>query len=216
MEHREIRCIDDLEDLDVHVVRVDPRKVKLDTVVVRGSNARNVARDNGSTFVINTNFFDKARTPLGLIVKSGAITNRISTTGWQSIFLVTDRGTPYIILPPSWEDFRKRAHMAVQAGPRLVIRGHTAKVNRGYKAARAGVCIQWDRDLLFFATPQDRKFTTTEIARVARIAEDQGGLACRDAMLFDGGHSTTMFADGDDAEDIVVNGGPVPVFIVGK
>jgi uncharacterized protein YigE (DUF2233 family) len=216
IEHREIRCIDDTSDLDVHVVRIDPRKVTLDTVVVSGSNARTIAREHGATFAINASFFDKARTPLGLIVKDGELVNKINNSSWQSVFLVTGRGSSYIILPPSWSEFRNRAHMAVQAGPRLVTRGHTVKVNRGYKAARAGVCIQWDRDLLFFATPQDRKFTTTEIARVARIAEDKGGLACRDAMLFDGGHSTTLFIDGEGSDDVVVHGGPVPVFIVGK
>jgi uncharacterized protein YigE (DUF2233 family) len=103
--------------------------------------------------------------------------------------------------------------MAVQAGPRLVIAGHTNKsLKNNYAAARIGVCIRNNGDLVFFATPQDRKFQITEIAQVARRDEIDGGLACREAMLFDGGHSVNFFAEGGDRR-ISVEGDPVPVHI---
>ena len=57
-----------------------------------------------------------------------------------------------------------------------------------------------------------RKFDMYEIGRVARRGEEDGGLACRDAMLFDGGHSTQIYIDGED-EHVEVHGDPVPVFI---
>lgn len=213
LEYRTIRCIGDSEDVDLHVVRIDPRKWKLDTLVSgRGTFARSVARDREAPFAVNANFFDRARQPLGAIVRSGEVVQTPRATSWQSIFLVTERGRPRIILPSRWSEYRDDARMAVQAGPRLVVDGERVRLRATYSAPRVGVCIQWDRDLLFFATPSTRKFHTTEIARIARRKEAQGGLACRDAMLFDGGHSVNFFVE-RDGRDLSINGDAVPVYI---
>ncbi|HYR28521.1 MAG TPA: phosphodiester glycosidase family protein, partial [Thermoanaerobaculia bacterium] len=191
-------------------VRIDPRKWKLDTLVRRGGTyAKAVSIDENAPFAVNANFFDKARAPMGIIVRSGEVVQQPRTTSWQSIFLITKEGRPRVILPEKWSDYRTSARMAVQAGPRLVVDGHTVQLKPNYSAPRVGVCIQWDRDLLFFATPDTQKFHVTEIAKIARRKEDQGGLACRDAMLFDGGHSVNFFVDGE----VSISGDPVPVYI---
>jgi uncharacterized protein YigE (DUF2233 family) len=145
-------------------------------------------------------------------VRTGDVLQPPSPSSWQSIFLIDEDGDPEIIKINQWSKYRDVAQMAVQAGPRLIVRGHTNKVNKSYHAARAGVCIQKDGDLLFFATPQDRKFDMWEIGRIARRSEKNGGLGCYDAMLFDGGHSTQMYVAGDD-QTIRVDGDPVPVFV---
>ena len=211
-EYRTIRCIGDPDSIDLHVMRIDPRKWELDTLVSRsGTYAKAVAREKDALFAVNANFFDKARAPLGIIVRSGKLVQSPRTTSWQSIFLVSEGGRPRIVLPEKWEEYRKSAWMAVQAGPRLVANGHTVKLTPNYSAPRVGVCIQWDRDLLFFATPATQKFHVTEIAKIARRKEDQGGLACRDAMLFDGGHSVNFFVGGE--KPVSISGDPVPVYI---
>lgn len=212
LDHRRITCLGSQKDLDVHVVRIDPDKFDLNTTVMRAETARGVAGHKDASFVINANFFDKARTPLGIVVRSGSLVRSPRKTSWQSIFLVKKDGGARIILPASWSSYRNRTWMAVQAGPRLVVDGHTARVHQNYAAARAGVCIQKDGDLTFFATPQNRKFTMYEIARIARRGEIDGGLECRDAMLFDGGHSVNFFAEGED-DRIVITGDTVPVFV---
>ena len=51
-----------------------------------------------------------------------------------------------------------------------------------------------------------------EIARIARRDEVDGGLACRDAMLFDGGHSAQIYLDGENKR-VHVDGDFVPAFI---
>lgn len=214
IDHREIRCLGDDNDLDMHVVRIDPRKWSLETAISSGATARSVAKQNDSPFAINANFFDADRKPLGAIVRDGSVVRAPKSSSWQSIFLITQTRAR-IIVPAKWAEYRKSALMAVQAGPRLVIDGHTNRVHQSYAAARAGVCIQWDRDVLFFATPQSRKFDMYEIARIARIAEKEGGLACRDAMLFDGGHSVNLFVDGEE-RDVDVRGDAVPVFVYAK
>ena len=212
LDYRAIRCLGDEDDLDVHVVRIDPHKWQLNTAVVERGSARGMARDHDASFAMNANFFDRPQNALGAIVRSGSVVQAARRSSWQSIFLIDEDGDPHIVMPSRWSSWRDRAFMAVQAGPRLVIAGHTNKVNKGYSASRAGVCIRKNGDLLFFATPQDRKFDMYEIGRVTRRGDDDGGLACRDAMLFDGGHSTQMYVDGDD-KTIDVKGDPVPVFI---
>ena len=210
LEYRTIRCIGDEDDVDLHVVRVDPRRWTFDTAVAsRGTYAKAVARENDASFAVNANFFDAARQPIGIIVQSGKVVQKPRETSWQSIFLVTQKGRARIVPPSKWSQYRDEARMAVQAGPRLVVDGHTNNLKPTYSAPRVGVCVQWDRDLIFFATPATKKFHTTEIAKIARRKEDQGGLACRDAMLFDGGHSVNFFAEGG----VSISGDAVPVYV---
>ena len=213
LQYRTIRCIGDPEDVDLHVVNIDPRKWKLDTAVTGGGTyAKSVAQQHDAPFAVNANFFDRARQPLGIVVRSGEVVQAPRNTSWQSIFLVTEKGRARIVLPDKWSQYRDEAWMAVQAGPRLVADGHTVKLKPNYSAPRVGVCIQWDRDVLFFATPATKKFHVTEIAKIARRKEAQGGLACRDAMLFDGGHSVNFFVEGGDRR-VSITGDPVPVYI---
>jgi len=212
LDHRRITCLGSEKDLDVHVVRIDPKKFDLDTAVVSGDTARGIAGDKDAAFVINANFFDKARAPLGLVMRSGSLVRSPRASSWQSIFLVRKDGSARIILPSSWPSNKERTRMAVQAGPRLVVDGHTSRVHQNYPAARAGVCIQKDGDLTFFATPQNRKLSMYEIARIARRGEIDGGLECRDAMLFDGGHSINFLVEGK-GDRIVLTGDSVPVYV---
>jgi uncharacterized protein YigE (DUF2233 family) len=216
LEYRAIHCLGDEDDLDVHVIRIDLDEWDLNTSVVRGSTARGIARQKSSPFVINANFFDKARNPLGVIVSSGEVVSTPRDSSWQSIFLITKKGNPYVIMPEKWPVYRDLASMAVQAGPRLVINGRTNRsLSNNYAAERAGVCVQWDKDLLFFAMPKNRKMHIKEMAKVTRRAEIDGGLACKEAMLFDGGHSVNLLVEGGD-ERHSIEGDPVPVFVFAK
>lgn len=212
IDYHAIRCLGDPDDLDVHVVRIDPDLWQLETAVVRGSTARDVAAAHRSPFALNANFFGKVREPLGLVMREGKVVNPVRGTDWQSIFLVKDDGGPRIILPDDWSSYRTRAAVAVQAGPRLVVKGKRADIRNNYSAARAGVCIRPGGELLFFATPQERKLSMFEIGRVVRREEVDGGLACRDAMLFDGGHSVNLHLEGG-GRTVDVRGDPVPVLL---
>lgn len=213
LDYRAIRCLGDEDDLDVHVVRIDLDRWDLDTAVVDRATARMIADNHEAAFDINANFFDKSRRAIGAVIRDGEIINAPHPSSWQSIFLIDDGGTPRIIMPGRWSSYRDRSQMAVQAGPRLVIAGHTNRsLRNNYAAPRAGVCIRNNGDLVFFATPASRKFQITEMAAVARRDDVDGGLACRDAMLFDGGHSVNFYAEGDERR-ISIEGDPVPVHI---
>ena len=212
LDYRAIRCLGDRDDLDVHVVRIDTGAWNLSAAVGKPRKARDVAAEHRAPFAINANFFGSNREPLGLVVREGRAVNPLRKTSWQSVFLVKEDGGPRIILPDSWPSYRKRTATAVQAGPRLVVKGKRADIKNTYSAARCGVCIRSSGELLFFATPQDRKLSMFEIGRIVRRSEEDGGLACWDAMLFDGGHSVNFHLDGDDKR-VDVSGDPVPVFV---
>jgi len=211
IDYRKIDCLGG-DDVDIHVVRIDPDQWDFDTAVVSRATARTIAQAHDASFAINANFFDRNWNPIGVVVRDGDVVQPPHRSAWQSIFLIDGDGTPRIVMPSKWSAYRDDAQVAVQAGPRLVINGRVNKLHNTYAAPRAGVCIQEDGSLLFFATPHTRKFQMTEIARIAGRAEADGGLACENAMLFDGGHSVNLFAGGDDKR-IGVEGDPVPVFI---
>ena len=212
-DYRKITCLGDEDDLDLHVVRVDPDRWDVNAALVGRTTARSVARSKDAPFVINANFFDKARKPIGLVVSDEEILQMPNDSTWQSIFLVRRNGQSRIIMPGSWPSYDESTRSGVQAGPRLVVDGHTnTKLKNNYAAERCGVCIRKNGDLLFFANPTGRKFHIKEMARVTRRDEIDGGLACRNAMLFDGGHSVNFFAEGEDKR-VSIEGDPVPVFV---
>ena len=216
IDYRRITCLGDADDVDVHVVRIAPQFFTFDVAYVTGgSTARKEVDKRDARFAINGNFFERDLSPIGLIVRSGDELQGRHASTWQSIFCIDRNGQARILRLSEWPKYRAGAQMAVQAGPRIVIKGRINKVNKSYYAARAGVCLQKDGDLIFFATPQDRKFDMWETGRIAKRSEAGGGLGCYDAMLFDGGHSTQMDVEGD-TQSVHVDGDRVPVFVFAK
>ena len=212
IDSRKIDCLGS-DGIDLYVVRIDPTQWNFNAAVVKRTTARSLAGARNASFAINANFFDAGFNPIGVIVRGGDVVQPPHKSSWQSIFLIDDHGRARIVMPSQWRTYRDRADVAVQAGPRLVVNGHVnKKIRNNYAAPRGGVCIQDDQSLLFFASPHSRKYHIKEIARIAALAESDGGLACRNAMLFDGGHSVNLFAGGDDKR-IDVEGDPVPIFL---
>ncbi len=162
--------------------------------------------------MLNGNFFDQARHPLGVLMSDAHELQPPRDSTWQSILLVTDDDEPMIVMPPDWPKLRDDVVMAVQAGPRLVVSGTPVKVKPSYASERTGVCIQRDGKLLFFVTPRGRKLSMVDTVKLAESKESDGGLACYNAMLFDGGHSTQVYTEAR-TKAIEVFGDPVPDFV---
>jgi len=70
--------------------------------------------------------------------------------------------TKFLTLLTSWGHEAHRA--TVVFGRRKPVCIILETTGHDYAAARVGVCIRNNRDLVFFATPQSRKFQITEIA----------------------------------------------------
>lgn len=211
VDYRALNCSD--SRFDLHLVRLDPKKVMLEAVVTKGRTAQSVAA--GALFAQNANFFDTDFRPLGVVMSAGQSLNPIHPVKWQSVFYTTREGKAAIVPVGEWPAAREKAFTGVQAGPRLVIAGERNEVAQAKPAWRSGVCIAGDGRVLFFVTPPGAMFDVWEMVDFAANAETAGGLGCRDAMLFDGGPSTQMFVGG--SEPIHVEGDKnVPVFLVGK
>ncbi len=132
---------------------------------------------------------------------------------WQSIFYTTSKLKTAITLPKQWTAVRDDAAMAVQAGPRLVAEGRATGATRGTPSLRSGVCLTSDDRVVFFVTTMRRLYDVDEMTELAARSEDQGGLGCRDAMLFDGGPSAQMYLAG---AGISIEGDRVPVFVIAR
>lgn len=204
IEYRMLNCTP--SRFDLHLVRVDPRVARIDALVRPGSTATDLGRDY--TFAINTNFFDEKFRPLGLVVTGGKEVNPLHPVSWQSVFFVDREGTPRIVPMKEWKDVRESATAASQCGPRLVIDGEKNRVARAEPTWRSGVCIDAEKRAVFFATPPESEFDVHEMVALA-----SGPLACRDAMLFDGGPSTQLFLR-DTAE--VEGDKRVPAYMVAR
>jgi uncharacterized protein YigE (DUF2233 family) len=197
----------------LHEVEIDSGRWTLDAVRVAPTTAPAVAQDTGATFAINANFFDPDRKPLGVIVSGGKALQRPHPVSWQSIFYMMSDRNAAIVLPEGWGAVRDDAAMAVQAGPRLVAEGKATGATRGNKSLRSGVCLTGDDRVVFFATTMRRLYDVDEMTQLAVRGEDEGGLGCRAAMLFDGGPSAQMYLAGSG---ISIEGDRVPVFVVAR
>ncbi len=148
LDYRTINCLGDEDDLHLHVVRVNIDPWKVDAAITDRATGRMIARDRDASFAINANFFDRARNPIGAVVRSGSVVHDPHAS--------------------SWKKYRETAEMAVQAGPRLVIGGHTNKsIRNNYAAARAGVCIQRDGDVLLARRDEADGGATDQVGRVS-------------------------------------------------
>jgi uncharacterized protein YigE (DUF2233 family) len=197
----------------LHLLRVDPQVVDIDAVVAPNQTAEEVA--TGRLFAINANFFDPEARPLGLVRSGGRDLNKLHKVSWQSVFLVTRSKEPRIIAPADWPSMSKQALTAVQAGPGLVTAGRPNRVKRATPDFRSGVCITPDRRVIFFATDPLRPYDVHEIRDFAAAPAGEGGLGCRDAMLFDGGPSTQFFLARDRGDVHVSGDRRDPVYVIG-
>ena len=209
LRHRN-HCADGAAAL--HLVEIDPKLWALDAARVAPTTAPAIARDRGARFAINANFFDPEKRTLGAIVSGGRGVQSAHPVSWQSIFYTTPEGVAGIVLPEGWGAVKETVAMAAQAGPRIVVGGRPTDATRATPSARSGVCLAREK-VIFFATAGIALYDVQEIAALASRSEEEGGLGCRDAMLFDGGPSAQMHLEGSG---ISIEGDSVPAFVLGS
>jgi exopolysaccharide biosynthesis protein len=197
----------------LYLVELDPELWTLDAARVDPTTAPAIARESGARFAINANFFDPERRTLGVVVSAGERVQRPHPVSWQSIFYVTGDGTPAIVLPKDWEPVESEARMAVQAGPRIVVRGRKNEVAQATPSLRSGVCLPTDRRVIFFVTDSMSFYDVHEMVEIASLPESEGGFGCHEAMLFDGGPSAQMHLEGSQ---ISITGDRVPAFVLAR
>jgi uncharacterized protein YigE (DUF2233 family) len=216
IEHRMLNCSRERQRFDLHLVRVDPQRARIDVVLQPNSSAADVARGGGWTVAMNANFFDEQFRPLGVVMSEGRQLNATHPVSWQSVFYVTRNERVRIAPVLRWKDLRAGARAAAQAGPRIVVAGERNRVARAAPSWRSGVCIDGRGRAVLFATPRESLLDVAQMVELGVRSEEAGGMGCRDAMLFDGGPSTQLFVARGERSVVVEGDKHVPAYLVVK
>lgn len=178
----------------IHAFQLDPKKVRLDVLVApnetEGALVDELAKANKANIVINGGFFTPDHKSIGLIIKDGKEINLIHKTSWWSIFAITPDG-PKIYTPKEFVGV-KNVKTALQVGPRLVVDGTYPKLKAGV-AARSAVGITRDGKVIIAIT-QGVGVPFSDFAHKMGDDPAAGGLGCPNAMAFDGGGSSQLYA----------------------
>ncbi|RPJ35953.1 MAG: hypothetical protein EHM27_16455, partial [Deltaproteobacteria bacterium] len=85
----------------------------------------------------------------------------------------------------------KNISQALQVGPRLLVGGREMTMKRQI-ARRSAVGITYKNQVVLVNTENTDAYAQ-DLARIFWLSEEEGGLACRDAMTLDGGPSAQMY-----------------------
>lgn len=179
----------------IHVFRVDLTHYSLHSIQTNDQNHHfNSMTDlllaNHALIGINGGFFNENYQSLGLRINNNKITNPIKNTPWWGIFY--SNGSKAFIVPQREFKFSRAINFAVQSGPRLIIHGNIPSLKPSL-ANRTALGITADGKLILLAT-EHYPLETSELAKILRQPEKEGGFNCVNALNLDGGSSTQMVA----------------------
>jgi uncharacterized protein YigE (DUF2233 family) len=188
-----------LIDPQLSLFRTDGKRYRIGVVPANlyGSERATVKKlslASGAILGINANFFDEFNRPLGLVLNRGNLLNPIHRGGktLTGIFQVT-RGSTQIVYR---EDFKPdNVIEAVQAGPRLLIKGTPVENLRGMDSyeRRSGVCIDNQQRVIIYISSGLIGTTLRELVATLRDPE----IGCQDALNLDGGGSAQLYLSRD-------------------
>lgn len=144
---------------------------------------------SNAVLATNGGFFTPELTPLGLLISQNQELNPMKATAWWGVFYIKN-GQAHIA---SQRDFvvSPDIEFAIQAGPRLIVKGVIPDFNPKIDY-RTAMGITPDGDVVLLAT-ENLLLSTTDLATIMRNKTEEGGLGCVDAINFDGGHSTQLY-----------------------
>lgn len=178
----------------LHAFAIDPSRFRMDVVTVAANEAGATIATLGvrlhALVALNGGFFTPEYRSIGLLVQNGKTINHLHRTSWWSVFLLD--GTTPSIKRPNEVELTPNTHMAIQAGPRLVIDGRIPRL-KGGRTARSAIGITHEGHVVLVAT-EGAGLTMRELAERMTWSRWQGGLECNDAMNLDGGGSTQLWA----------------------
>jgi uncharacterized protein YigE (DUF2233 family) len=140
---------------------------------------------------INGGFFTPELRPLGLRLQQTKQISPIKDISWWGVFYIKQNQAGIM----NSHQFQKEANidLALQSGPRLIINGHIPRLKPGY-AARSAICITNNKKIIL-ATTENATITTSQLAKILRAPNKQGGLDCWSALNLDGGSSAQLYAN---------------------
>jgi uncharacterized protein YigE (DUF2233 family) len=199
----------------VLIVRLDPRYVRF-RVHYQAGATRTIQQWQAAVptavAIINANFFDTSRRPLGLVAADGVLTGASMPRNDTGVFQVVS-GTPKVrsfFLEPyrNTEYFEQVA----QGVPMLMVAGQVAPAfNPDINNAPSfrSVVAQDKSGRILFITTQYTPVSLTDMARFLGVS----GLDINTAMNLDGGSSTQMYVKTGGPSQFTTALNPVPVVI---
>jgi uncharacterized protein YigE (DUF2233 family) len=179
----------------IHAFRINLNHYQLQLALAQDhrnsiANVNELAVERNAIIGINGGFFSEELKPLGLRINNSKIRNPLKSTPWWGVFFIRDNKAHII----AQQDYRqdKQITFAVQSGPRLVINDHIPTL-KGRVDNRTAIGITRPGEVILLVT-ENLSLTTTQLAKVMRGSQIEGGLECIDAINLDGGSSTQLYA----------------------
>jgi len=179
----------------IHVFKIDLKHNQLALVTAKEikkllANADEFANKRRALIAINGGFFDKKFNPLGLRITHYKTISSLKNISWWGVFYIKNRQAHIV----SKSQFSKSSDIsfAIQAGPRLLINGHSPHLKPG-RAQRTALGINHDGKLIILVT-DNSPLSTVELAEIMKRTP----LNCDNAINLDGGSSTQLHANFPD------------------
>lgn len=209
LEYQELALAQD--GITLHLLRVDLKKYSIKPIDGRNLGktsltVKEMAQKQGAIAVINANFFDPEKKPLGLILLDGKIKNAFHPTSWWASFLT--KGTQARITKVFSPEKVKGYQQGIQAGPRLIVNGRPPKLKKE-ASAKSAIGIDPQGRVLLIATSGPVEIGT--LANFLARSKKEGGLGLTQALNLDGGSSTQFFLKTADKEVYLPGMTRVPV-----
>lgn len=201
----------------LHAFRIDPSRYQLQSITAvtlqrKAAFVATFAQTQQALLAINGGYFDPDYNSLGLRINQGKIFSALKSISWWGIFLIKNQ-QPAIIGAKEYLP-HKDISFAIQAGPRLLIDGKPTKLTSRVDS-RSAICVTQANQIIIAVT-EHLPLTTINLANILRTSEKNGGLACRDALNLDGGHSSQLYAKINDKVINIPNLSPVADVVIVK
>ena len=173
----------------VQAFRIDLKRLRLRGVQAKapGRTAATVSQLTTDTTLVAVNggYFNKQNRPLGLLIDQGQVTNPLRRADW-GVLTVSKAGRARLVHTRDYKP-DKSTDFAIQAGPRLVVKG--APLTFPAQAARrTALGIEPNGRYLILVVASQPMLT----ARLATLMHTTFG--CDFALNLDGGSSTQLWA----------------------
>ncbi len=195
--------------------RFSAHVVPASTTGASNSDLKTITQKTGGVAGINANFFDTEGKPIGLVVVNQSEKQRVHRGGntLTGIFVTSDTQSAIV----HRDDFLStQGRDALQAGPRLIIKGQSASIKDNDRGTRrSGVAVTKNGEIILFATAL--RYPGATFAQIQAMLLFPG-LGVTDALNLDGGASSQFFIAATPRKSEWFNSGGdlVPVGLVVK
>lgn len=199
LEYTKIGMLSGFHMGHIHAFRVDLSKFNLKLAIAEDernkiASVEDLTISNKGIVGINGGFFSQELKPLGLRITNYEQRYPLKATPWWGVFYILNHH-PHIV---SQKQFKrdKNIEFAVQSGPRLIVNDRIPLSLKPGVDNRTAIGITKDEQVIILVT-ENLNLTTTQLAKLMRTPQIEGGLGCDNALNLDGGSSTQLYANSD-------------------